>query len=213
MARPAAAKVKQDWAAREADLAKLLGQDIHGLRRAQGMTLEELASRTNLSIGFLSQIEHGKKKPSIGALQRISEALNVAVGSFFRNTMAGDPRELGIVVRRENRRRLSYSALGSTDYLKELDYLLSPMLDGKLLMTMVEYEPGGSTGDDFYTHEGEECGLVLSGSVELHHGDDVYVLRAGDSWAIKGSVPHRYANAGGATAEVVMVNTPVMIRY
>jgi transcriptional regulator with XRE-family HTH domain len=200
-------------AAREEDLAKLLGEDVRGLRKAHGMTLEELAAKVHLSVGFLSQMENGKKKPSIGALQRISEALNVPTGSFFRNTSADDPKELGVVVRRENRRRLFYSALGSTDYLKELDYLLSPTLDGKLLMTLVEYEPGGSTGDDLYTHEGEECGFVLCGVMELHHGGDVFTLRAGDSWAIKGGVPHRYANPGHETTRIVMVNTPVMIRY
>lgn len=213
MAKNTALVVEAEEASREADLAKSLGEDIRGLRRAQNMTLEDLAKKVGLSIGFLSHLEHGKKKPSIGALQRISAALNVATGSFFRRNFAADPRERGVVVRREDRRRLSYSALGSTDYLKETDYLLSPTLDGKQLMTLVDYEPGGSTGDDHYTHEGEECGLVLSGTVELHYGDDVFLLRAGDSWAIKGGVPHRYVNLGETTAQVVMVNTPVMIRY
>lgn len=213
MAKSVAVLAELEQSEREADLAKSLGDDIRGLRRAQNMTLEDLAKKVGLSVGFLSQLEHGKKKPSIGALQRISAALNVAAGSFFRHNPTADPKERGIVVRREDRRRLSYSALGSTDYLKETDYLLSPTLDGKQLMTLVDYEPGGSTGDDHYTHEGEECGLVLSGTIELHHGDDVFLLRAGDSWAIKGNVPHRYVNPGEATAQVVMVNTPVMIRY
>jgi len=213
MAKSAALLAELEQSEREAALAKSLGEDIRGLRRAQGMTLEGLAKKVGLSVGFLSQLEHGKKKPSIGALQRISAALNVAAGSFFRHNPAADPKERGIVVRREDRRRLTYSALGSTDYLKETDYLLSPTLDGKQLMTLVDYEAGGSTGDDHYTHDGEECGLVLSGTIELHHGGDVFLLRAGDSWSIKGNVPHRYVNPGETKAQVVMVNTPVMIRY
>lgn len=213
MAKHATQALRVEQADQEADLAKSLGEDIRGLRRARGMTLEDLAEKVDLSVGFLSQLEHGKKKPSIGALQRISAALNVPTGSFFRTSLSGDPRERGVVVRHEDRRRLTYSALGSTDYLKETDFLLSPTLDGKLLMTLVEYEAGGSTGDDHYIHDGEECGLVLSGVMELHYGGDVFVLRPGDSWSIKGNVPHRYTNPGETKTQVVMVNTPVMIRY
>jgi transcriptional regulator with XRE-family HTH domain len=197
----------------DAEDAKSLGENIRGLRRAQDMTLEELASRCDLSIGFLSQVEHGKKRPSTAALQRISETLKVAVGFFFPQDPGADPRERSVVVRHRHRRRLSYSALGSTDYLKEADYLLSPSLDGKQMMTLVDFEPGGATGDDLYRHEGEECGFILSGRIELHLEVDVFLLEAGDSFSFKSDAPHRYVNPGPGKAELVMVNTPVVIRY
>jgi transcriptional regulator with XRE-family HTH domain len=191
----------------------LLGENIRGLRRAEGLTLEEVAARCHLSVGFLSQVEQGKKRPSTAALQRISETLNVAVGFFFPQDPTADPRESGVVVRRRQRRKLSYSALGSTDYLKEVDYLLSPSLNGKQMMTLVDFEPGGSTGDDLYRHEGEECGFILSGRLELHLAEDVFVLDTGDSFSFKSDVPHRYVNPGPGKAELVMINTPVVIRY
>lgn len=197
----------------EAEVAKLLGENIRGLRRAQGLTLEDVATRCHLSVGFLSQVEQGKKRPSTAALQRISETLKVAVGFFFPQDPTADPRESGVVVRRRQRRRLSYSALGSTDYLNEVDYLLSPTLNGRQMMTLVDFEPGGSTGDDLYHHEGEECGFILSGRLELHLAEDVFLLETGDSFSFKSDVPHRYVNPGPGKAELVMVNTPVVIPY
>jgi transcriptional regulator with XRE-family HTH domain len=212
-ARGAFRAASTEHPAGEIEVAKSLGENIRGLRRAQGMTLEDVAARCNLSVGFLSQVEHGKKRPSTAALQRISETLKVAVGFFFPQDPGADPRERGIVVRHRHRRRLSYSALGSTDYLKEADYLLSPSLDGKQMMTLVDFEPGGATGDDLYRHEGEECGFILSGRLELHVEADVFLLETGDSFSFKSDVPHRYVNPGPGKAELVMVNTPVVIRY
>jgi transcriptional regulator with XRE-family HTH domain len=60
-----------------------LGSEIRQLRKVRGITLQQLALATGKSVGFLSQVERSLTKPSVAALQDISEALSVHIGWFF----------------------------------------------------------------------------------------------------------------------------------
>ena len=190
-----------------------LGSEIRQLRKIRGITLQRLALATGKSVGFLSQVERNLTKPSVAALQDISAALAVHIGWFFQQDSAGSPAEREFIVRRRNRRRLTYSKLSGTEYLGLHDSLLSANLNGELALGMSRYEPGASTGDDSYGHDGEEAGLVLSGTLELTIDQVVHVLEAGDSFSFKSHLRHRYANPS-TTIETVVVwaNTPITLR-
>lgn len=190
-----------------------LGNEIRQLRKVRGITLQQLALATGKSVGFLSQVERNLTKPSVAALQDISVALGVHIGWFFPEDSAGAPEEREHIVRESNRRRLTYSELTGTEYLGLHDYLLSANLNGNLALGISRYEPGASTGDDSYAHNGEEAGLVLSGSLELTLDGRVHRLEAGDSFSFKSHLPHRYANPSSREeAVVVWANTPITLR-
>ena len=67
-----------------------IGAKIKGLRLKLGLTQEELAARTELSKGFISQLERNLTSPSIATLDDILEALGTDIASFFQ---ANDPNE------------------------------------------------------------------------------------------------------------------------
>ena len=76
-------------------------------------------------------------------------------------------------------------------------------------MIAAEFDPGGSTGDEPYTHgDSEELLLVIAGRVHVQLDTEVYELHAGDSVNYRSSTPHRVSNPGGDTAEVLFVITP-----
>jgi len=190
-----------------------LGDEIRQLRKARGLTLQALADLTGKSVGFLSQVERDLTKPSVAALQDISEALAVHIGWFFQSEGVSDEKERRYIVREANRRRLSYSGLTSTDYLGLYDHLLSANLDGQLALGLSRYAPGASTGDDCYAHHGEEAGLVISGELELTIGEEVFRLKTGDSFSFPSNLPHRYANPSDTEDSVVVwANTPITLR-
>jgi len=189
-----------------------MGAEIRGLRLAHALTLTDLSERSGLSVGFLSKIERGLAKPSLTALQEIAAALDVQVGWFFE---AGGPvpaDERGVIVRATRRRRLSYVGGATTDYLGMEDHLLSATLERQIALGISTYQVGGSSGDDLYTHDGEEAGMVIEGEIDLHLDDDVFRLRAGDSFSFESTRPHRFANAGPSIARLVWANTPVSLR-
>ncbi len=199
--RPAnlVSKVPDDGA--EADLSRFLGSQIRSLRKARDVTLGELSKKTGLSTGNLSQIERNLSSPTIKAVHSISRALGVNISWFFDDPHPAPPEERDYIVRAERRRKLDFGK-GITDEL------LSPNLDGKLELLMSRFEPGADSGDEPYTHRGEEAGVVISGQLELWIGGRHFLLGEGDSFTFPSTVPHRYRNPGDAEAVVIWVMTP-----
>ena len=93
---------------------------------------------------------------------------------------------------------------------KELAKTVIVTIDGKLAMVMMEIAPGCSSGDDLFSHEGEEVGYVLTGELTLELDDKELTLSAGDSFGFEGKIPHRYNNKGTEPMQFVLVNTPVI---
>src|SRR5260370_30982815 len=60
-----------------------VGQRIRDLRRTRAMSLEAVAARTDLSVGFLSQIERGLSSPSLPVLAPLADLLGVGIAGFF----------------------------------------------------------------------------------------------------------------------------------
>jgi len=193
--------------------AVLLGEELRSLRKVHGLTLQALAEKSGKSISFISKIERGRARPSITALQDIAEALDVPIGWFFQTDGPVPADERPYIVRANRRRRLTYFGMTSTDYMGREDFLLSAGLDGRMAMGISHYEPGGTAGDDLYTHQGEEAGLVFEGEIELTLDKKAFLLKPGDSFSFPASIPHTYRNPGETTAVVVWANTPVTLRH
>ena len=68
----------------EEALREQLGAAIRERRKALGLTLAQMAQRTNVSLGYLSQIELGKNSASIETLYRIALGLRVRVADLFQ---------------------------------------------------------------------------------------------------------------------------------
>jgi mannose-6-phosphate isomerase-like protein (cupin superfamily) len=68
--------------------------------------------------------------------------------------------------------------------------------------------PGADTGDDMLSHEGEECGIVIRGTVEVTVGEQVHQLAAGDGYYFDSRTPHRFRNVGEQECELISANTP-----
>jgi transcriptional regulator with XRE-family HTH domain len=197
--RPSAVAASGGPAA-EADGVRRIGREIRSLRKAGGLTLSAVAAASGLSIGYLSLVERDKATPSINALHAISRALGVTVSWFFEAGAVPDA-ERDLVVRRNRRRRLDYSA-------GIVDELLSPSLAGALELLASRFPPGASSGEEPYRHAGEEAGMVIRGKLEIWVDGKAFLLEAGDSFGFPSSLPHRYRNPGAEEAEVIWAITP-----
>ena len=198
VARPAAARSKPVAAAEAAP--SRVGAEIRGLRQARNLTLSQLAATSGLSVGYLSMVERQQAMPSIKSLLSIAHALGVTIGWFFEAD-AGRPHERGLVVRRSRRRRIDFSA-------GIIDELLSPSLKGELELVLCRLAPGATSGEEPYTHAGEEAGVIVRGRLELWVDGRSVVLETGDSFGFESTRPHRYRNPGADETEVVWAITP-----
>jgi transcriptional regulator with XRE-family HTH domain len=196
----AASKAKAARSEPAMDLA--VGMRLRDLRRKASLSLETVADRSDLSVGFLSQIERGLSSPSLRALATLADVLGVGIAALFGNQGSDDGASGGVVIRSAERAELKLWRSGISKQL------LNPTgADAKLNLFLVHMEPGGSTGDELYTHDGEEAGLVLEGEMTLTVDDETWRLKTGDSFRFASRRPHRFGNpAKRAKAVVLWVN-------
>src|SRR5579862_7792697 len=174
-----------------------LGERIRAIRQLRRRTLKEIATAAGISESFLSQLERGRTNATIATLQRLSTALGIEVSDLF-TTNTPRPR----VLRREAREFVSWGRLGRKA-------LLTPKPFHSLEIVVARFEPGGSTGDEPYTHgDSEELLIVVEGQVHVQLGTEVHEVAAGDSVHYQSSTPHRVSNPGDETAEVMFVISP-----
>src|SRR3954470_12095875 len=179
-----------------------VGRRIRDLRRIRQLSLEAVAAETKLSIGFLSQIERGLSSPSLRVLATIADVLGVGIAALFGTAPGGDGASDSVVTRGQQRPELK---LWRTGVSKQL--LSAAGGDNKLNLFLLHLEPGGSTGDELYAHDGEEAGLVLEGEIMLTVDSAPGSVKTGASFRFASGRPHRFSNpAEDAKAVVLWVN-------
>jgi len=98
---------------------------IRSFRQKRNMTLQELAQKANLSVSYLSEIELGKKQPSLETINKLSQALNISrEGLISANTTAAGLGAKILFLRQE--KNLSLSELAekvgiSSSYLCQIE--------------------------------------------------------------------------------------------
>jgi transcriptional regulator with XRE-family HTH domain len=182
----------------------LLGTKIRKLRKAQKLKLVELAEKCGISPSFLSQIERNQANPSVTTLYAIAEALETSVIAFFTNGELQPQvgaHESASVVRAHRRKHLLYPGSGIRSEI------LTPNLTSEIQLQWIVMPPGADSGEMPFVHPGEECGVILQGTLQTWIGSDTYVLRAGDSIYHKSTIPHRSKNISDEDVIMVVAKT------
>ena len=175
-----------------------IGSKIKRLRVRLGLTQEELAARTELTKGFISQLERDITSPSIATLMDILEALGTNVSEFFSE--------------KENDAVAVYAA--DDMFLKEdeeagvtIRWLVTNAQKNALEPILVTLRPGSATEADD-PHEGEEFGYVLTGAITLICGEQRHKVRRGDAFYFRPTGVHYLVNSGKTEGKVLWVSTP-----
>src|SRR5947209_17379992 len=169
-----------------------VGERLRALRRFRRCTLRTIAARSGLSESFLSQVERGRSSASIASLKRIADALGVSMADLFEPDGVPGPR----VLRRDERPALSFGVLGRK-------LLLTPKPLHHLEVFAGELDVGGPTGEQPYAHgDSEKLFVVVSGTVQLELGGELFELGRGDSIAYRSATPPRLSTTRQALADV-----------
>jgi len=181
---------------------KTLGRNIRRLRKEREETLEQLASRCGLSVGFLSQVERGLSSPSVASLKAILDALEIPISQFFQAPIAD-----GAAITRAGEPPYQIR-VGSSETVYSM---LSGSRPNRTLEAFIaEYPPGYAP--PVLPHEGEEFGFILSGQVLLVLEGEEHLLESGDSFQIDSSCPHTIRINGSAPAKILWVQTLKILR-
>ena len=174
-----------------------IGHKLRQLRMANELTQEELASRTNLSKGFISQLESDIASPSIDTLADILEALGTNFSDFFN-----DCEQEKVVFDKKSR-----IITPDSDKKKKVELLIPAAGKRKMDPVLVSLKPGTESLQD-EAHEGEEFGYLLEGTVELILDSTKYRLKKGDCFYFCADKTHSIQNVGQKTARILWIVTP-----
>lgn len=175
-----------------------LGRRIRSMRVQKAITLQQLASQTNLSKSLLSKIENGKVSSPVSTLFTIAKALNTKITYFFNDR----DENLPIILVRNNERRQFHRINARFGYTYEA---LGYKRKEKLMEPFILYMDKKSAKNVSFSHPGEEILFIMDGTWEFKHGDQTVVLRKGDCIYFDASVPHSGKPIGSKPVKAFMV--------
>lgn len=179
----------------------LIGSKLKVFRKNKGLSLRALAELSDVTVGTLSQIENDNTSPSVGTLKRVLKALSLSMGEFFDSIEANETGE-----------RVCFPPAEQVEVspLEGLSLLGLPRSarSQRIQILSETYQPGAGTGKDYYSHEGEECGVCLEGEVELGVDGQIYRLGPGDIYYFDSQKQHRFTNVGKTVAKIISACTP-----
>ncbi len=175
-----------------------VGQRLRSLRERHGLSQRALARQAGVSNAAISLIEQNGTSPSVGMLKKVLAGFPLTLAQFF----AGEaPGKAQIVFRAGE---LTEIGGGKISYRQ-----VGRDLTGKGLQILHErYAPGADSGEHPLTHEAEEGGVVIQGTLELTVGEERFLLKAGDAYAFDSRAPHRFRNPGRDETVIVSACTP-----
>jgi transcriptional regulator with XRE-family HTH domain len=172
------------------DVNAAVGRNVRAHRTRLAWTLDDLAARSGVSKGMLSQVEQARTNPSVATICRLATALGVSVASLVEAPEMPSAR----VVRAEEAVTLwTGSQEGSA----------ARLLVGSGTSQQVELWDVRMLAGDGYASEAHPSGtrellLVVEGELTLELDGDPYLVCAGDAIAFVADRPHAYRNQGTA---------------
>jgi transcriptional regulator with XRE-family HTH domain len=174
-----------------------LGSKLRSLRKVKGLTLKQLAEKVECPVSYLSMVENGKVEPSLSRLKEITDALETTIVDLLK-----EENSMKVVIHQNQRQCIKHPRA------KAQNELLVPQIpDRQLDLRLTSIHPEGSS-EGSYSHPGEECGLVLKGSLELTVDNEKYDLEVGDSFYFFSNKKHSWRNKGNEDVVIVWVNHP-----
>ena len=172
-----------------------IGKKLKKYRVMNGLTQEELASRCELSKGFLSQIENDLTSPSISTLDDIVEALGIDLTTFFKE----DKQEQFVFTDED------YFVDEQEGFVRT--FIVPNAQKNHMEPIMLELE-AGSESAHVVPFEGECFGYILNGRLTLSYGSEEKQINEGECFYIEGNKEHYLKNNSKSNARLIWVSTP-----
>ena len=177
-----------------------LGKKIRRIRQVRGLSAVALAKHARVTPGFISQLEYSQTVPSLQTLQRVAAALDVSLMYFLFE----DSRQPQVV--RQRQRQLLHQGQDGARL-----WLLSPLPPQHLELALLELPRGAVSWSTVRSHEGQQCHLVLQGTIRADYENHTYRLEEGDSILWDATTPYRLENSGDTDVRILIAMAPASL--
>jgi transcriptional regulator with XRE-family HTH domain len=184
----------------EDDILIQISNRIKERRREKNITVQELATRANVSKGLISQIENSRTIPSLIVLIDIIKSLDIDLNAFFK-----DIRHKGEDLEPIIKRKADYDHFEKEDaegFAYQRIFTRS-IKNSTVDIVILELAPGSHR--ELVQTEAYEYKYILSGDIEYQINDNSYLLNQGDSMLFDGRMPHTPKNKTDKPASMLIV--------
>ena len=202
-ARPAAAEPLPECAAppptAHDELGRIigsLGPKIRELRQQKGLSLQQLAERSDVSAAAIHKLERSGMVPTIATLMKLATALNRPVSYFVDEESVV---ERPVVYTPAGDRRPVYTSKAGLE-LRSITGAYGRFFMAGAAATV---SPNADSGRKAMEHPGEELVHLLEGKLEFEIDGETFSLSPGDSLHFRTDRPHRWRNPGRQPARAV----------
>ena len=185
-----------------------LGRKITTLREAHHLSVQDLAQRCGCEVEVIEKLEAGEVPPSLAPLIKLTRALGVRLGTLMDDDESFGPAYIDASQMAEVER---VKTLQTAEDAGDLSYfsLAAGRPSRHMDPFVITVTPSGETSHKLDSHEGEEWLYGMEGSIEIEYGNDVFVLRPGESIYYDSIVPHQVRAHDGQNAKfLACVYTP-----
>ena len=186
------------------DVAKTIGGRLRALRKAQSVTLVELAKASGVDAATISRIETGRMTGTLECHTKLTRGLGVKLTELYAGIEEAQAKGAVSVQAPSGRTEVYVHQAGKSS----LTMLTTEVLRKKLMPVLIAIEPGGSTHKEEAKVGTEKFIYVLEGELEARVGEEQHQLKRGSTLYFDASLPHSLRNAGSKTARCLAVTTP-----
>lgn len=185
-----------------------LGEKIRRLRESKGISIEDIADKTDLSADMIEKMECNDIVPSLSPLLKIAKVLDVRLGTFLDDAPQTGPAVVKSG-KSENVMRFSGKNTNLKDSTLEFYSLASGKTDRHMEPFLIDVHPPINEEYQLSSHEGEEFVFVMNGEIEVLYGKEKYLVSEGDSIYYDSVVPHELHAHEGEAKILAVVYTPI----
>ena len=179
-----------------------IGAQIKKLRIEKGYTLQQLSEKSDLSIGFLSQMERGMSAIAVDTLANIADILDTDLNYFFKDKKNSNENP----VIRSHQKEYSLVNGQIIQYILAHDVKTFNILPR--FFELLPFHSSDMNNPGLYHHWGEEFIYLLEGVLTLYYDGNEYLLYPGDSILINSSLDHNWINQTNKIVRFLSVNSP-----
>ncbi len=174
-----------------------IGEKIKSLRLKLGLTQEELAERSDLTKGFISQLERDLTSPSVDSLNDLLNALGTDMGTFFK-----DKKAVKEVFTEED-----YQSSEDSNINSSITWLVPKSQVNSMEPVIITLNPNGTT-KEYNPFEGEEFGYVIEGNCNIYIEGIKHELKCGDCFYTKCNKARKLENNSKSVCKVMWIMSP-----
>ena len=171
-----------------------IGERLKRLRMISALTQEELASRADLTKGYISQLENDATSPSIATLKDIVDVFGITMQEFFAESSKGEDVVFGAAARVQST---------DDDAGVTVELLVPGAQNREMDPVLVTIRPGEEMDEQDY-HEGEEFGYVLQGKIQLRLDDRLFKISKDECFYFDSGKKHLLRNPGKDPAKLLI---------